>query len=133
MKKEIDISKVSRQLLEIDSFFAGDFAIKGPRFDFTDSSTDGPAKQLAAVAADAEPCADHQLGSLIHALRVVTPGAPERAAFEKDRGSDPRTVVDGAPLEVEDLPSDRSHRFQNYRCGHAHHREDTSLQALYLV
>jgi uracil-DNA glycosylase family 4 len=63
MKKEIDISKVSRQLLEIDSFFAGDFAIKGPRFDFTDSSTDGPAKQLAAVAAEAAKCTKCELST----------------------------------------------------------------------
>ncbi len=57
------------------------------------------------AARDAAIGVDHQNRSLVDPLRIVTPAARERAALEKDRGPDARSVVHRTPLEVENPPS----------------------------
>ena len=37
-------------------------------------------------------------------LRVMAPGTVQRAAFQENRGADPRPVVDGEPLYVKNSP-----------------------------
>jgi len=56
----------------------------------------------ATLTASRAPLADDQeLAPGRNAFRIVTPGTAERAAFEKDRGADPRAVMHGVFLKVE--------------------------------
>jgi hypothetical protein len=56
----------------------------------------------AASATRAQAGPQRMFRSLVPAFRVVAPGAPQRAAFQEDRGANPRPVVNGVPLDVKD-------------------------------
>ena len=66
----------------------------------------------ARAPLEALPAADAPLGLKgkdrlrAHALGVVTPDAPERAALHEDGRTDAGAVMDGEALDVEDAPAD---------------------------
>ena len=47
-------------------------------------------------------------GFMRQALRVMAPGAVQRAAFEEDRGADARPIFGGEALQVQDQSFERS-------------------------
>ena len=59
----------------------------------------------AGQAGDAQVRAQHHLRAEELALRVVAPGAAQRAAFEEDSRADPRPIVGREAHDVEDDPA----------------------------
>ena len=56
----------------------------------------------AGTAPSAVQVPDHQIGGRDLGLGIRAPWAPQGTALEKDRGSDPRAVMDAESLDIKD-------------------------------
>ena len=64
MNKETDIAKAVGQHLEIDSFFANDFGVRGSGLEFEDAGAEGCAQEVQNLNEEVEPGMDMPKGKI---------------------------------------------------------------------